>query len=119
MGGSLDGPVANASDEACCCAGKNFFAVFNGVEIAANALIGTVSAASISSQSSVIDVKLQTQVPEKGKDVLNTLFAVYNEYAITDKNQTAAKTLAFIEDRLRLVIDQLDSVHIKLRPVVL
>lgn len=91
--------------------GKNYFVVFNSVEGAAGGLVGSLNAGAISNQSTVIDVKLQTLVPEKGIDVLNTLFAVYNEFAIADKNQTAAKTLAFIEDRLRMVIDQLDSVE--------
>ncbi|RYY82423.1 MAG: polysaccharide biosynthesis tyrosine autokinase, partial [Chitinophagaceae bacterium] len=68
-------------------------------------------ASPISTQSTVLDVKMQTLVPAKGRDVLNTLFKVYNEFTIEDKNQMAAKTLAFIEDRLAMVIGQLDSVE--------
>ncbi|RYD93731.1 MAG: polysaccharide biosynthesis tyrosine autokinase, partial [Sphingobacteriales bacterium] len=90
---------------------KNLYVVFSGVEGAAGGLAGAVNAAPISTQSTVIDVRMHTTVPRKGQDVLNTLFEVYNEFAITDKNQMAAKTLRFIEDRLNMVIEQLDSVE--------
>lgn len=92
-------------------AGKNYYVIFNSIEGAASGLIGDLTASPISTSSSVIDVKLKTPVPPKGEDVLNTLFDVYNEAAINDKNQTAAKTLAFIDDRLRGVTFQLDSVE--------
>lgn len=95
--------------------GKNYYVIFSSIESAAGALIGSLKANAISNQSTVIDVKLETPVPEKGKDVLNTLFGVYNEAAITDKNLSAAKTLAFIDDRLHLVTSQLDSVETGVR----
>ncbi len=91
--------------------GKNYYAVFNTVGGAAAGLIGDLKANATSNTSTVIDVKLETPVPKKGVDVLTRLFQVYNAAAIEDKNQIAAKTLAFIEDRLLLVNGQLDSVH--------
>lgn len=91
--------------------GKNYFAIFNSVEDAAGELIGAIGANPMSSSSTVIDVKITTAVPSKGVDVLNSLFEVYNEYGIIEKNRTATKTLAFIEDRLTKVALQLDSVE--------
>ncbi|HUC79706.1 MAG TPA: polysaccharide biosynthesis tyrosine autokinase [Flavisolibacter sp.] len=91
--------------------GKNYFVVFNSVEGEAGSLAGSLSANPISSTSSVIDVSLSTPVPEKGKAVLTILFKVYNDYALIEKNQSAANTLKFIEDRLASVALDLDSVE--------
>jgi len=91
--------------------GKNYYVVFNSVSGAAGEIAGDLKANATSNTSTVIDVRIETPVPEKGIDVLNKLFEVYNADAIDDKNQIAAKTLAFIEDRLHLVIGQLDSVE--------
>ena len=91
--------------------GKNYFVIFNSVSEAAGNIAGNLSAAATSNTSTVIEVKVETPVPEKGIDILNKLFEVYNVAAVNDKNQIAAKTLKFIEDRLHLVIGQLDSVE--------
>ncbi len=91
--------------------GKNYFAQFNSVSNAAGAIIGSINAGASSNTSTVIDVKMETTVPQKGIDVLNKLFEVYNKAAIDDKNQIAAKTLNFIEERLKSVFEQLAGVE--------
>ena len=91
--------------------GKNYYAVFNTVSGAAGAIIGGINASATSNTSTVIDVKLETPVGQKGIDVLTKLFEVYNRAAIDDKNQIAAKTLRFIEERLKTVFDQLAGVE--------
>lgn len=91
--------------------GKNYYVIFNSVAGAAGSFAGGLKANATSSSSTVIEVKLETPVPEKGVDFLNRLFEVYNNDAVDDKNQIAAKTLAFIENRLNLVVGQLDSVE--------
>lgn len=91
--------------------GKNYYVIFNTVGSAAGGFAANLKANATSNSSTVIEVKLETPVPEKGVDFLNRLFEVYNYQAVQDKNQIAAKTLAFIEDRLNLVTGQLDSVE--------
>lgn len=91
--------------------GKNYYAEFKSIAGSAAELINNLKAAATSNTSTVIELKLETPVPEKGTDVLNKLFQVYNDNAVADKNMIAARTLAFIEDRLHLVIGQLDSVE--------
>ncbi|HNP53219.1 MAG TPA: polysaccharide biosynthesis tyrosine autokinase, partial [Ferruginibacter sp.] len=91
--------------------GKNYFVIFSSVESAAGRIIGSLKAAQLSYSSSVIDVGLETPVPEKGVKILTKLFEKYNIAGIEDKNQIATKTLKFIEDRLNTVIGQLDSVE--------
>jgi uncharacterized protein involved in exopolysaccharide biosynthesis len=64
-----------------------------------------------SKQSSVINVSLETSVPKKGEDFINTLISVYNEASVGDKNLVAKNTLAFVEARLKLVEKDLERVE--------
>ena len=91
--------------------GKNYYVEFNSIEGAAASIINDLKASAISEQSTVIDVKLETPVPQKGRDILDSLFVVYNREAIKDKNQIAKLTEDFIEGRLAAVVAQLDSVE--------
>lgn len=91
--------------------GKNYYVIFSSIDGAAGNFISHLKANAISNQSTVIDLNLETPVPEKGIDILNKLIEVYNYTAIEDKNQTAAKTLLFIDNRLRIVTAGLDSVE--------
>ncbi len=90
---------------------EDFFVKFNTVTSEAASIIGSLSAAPISYSSTVIDVKLESPVPEKAFVILNKLFEVYNRAGIDDKNQMALKTLDFIEERLSAITGQLDSVE--------
>lgn len=91
--------------------GKNYFVQIKPVSDAAQEIINNLRATAISNVSTVLDVKLETPEPTKGKNILSKLFEDYNAAGIEDKNQIAKKTLNFIEDRLQLVITQLDSVE--------
>ena len=50
--------------------GKNFFAVFNSVEAKAGSFVGGLRASPSSFGSTVLDISIQTPVPERGLDVL-------------------------------------------------
>jgi capsular exopolysaccharide synthesis family protein len=91
--------------------GKNYFVIFNDVPSAAAGIIGSLNATPLSYSSTVIDLNIKTPVPSKGIRILNKLFEVYNIEAVADKNQIATRTLNFIEDRLKEVTRQLDSVE--------
>jgi len=66
---------------------------------------------SLAGKSSVLNLNLQTTVPQRGKDVLNTLVDVYNEAALSDKNKTTQSTIQFIDERLRLISGELTEVE--------
>ncbi len=65
-------------------------------------LTGGLKIAAYSFSSTILNVTFETPVLEKGRDILNRLFEIYNSDAIDDKNQIADKTLHFIDDRLEL-----------------
>ncbi len=91
--------------------GKNYFVQFNNPAAAAGAIIGSLRANALSFNSTVIDLTIETPVPEKGIKILNKLFEVYNMEGVQDKNQIATRTLNFINDRLAEVTTQLDSIE--------
>lgn len=92
-------------------AGKNYYVEFNSVYGASMSIINDLKATPFSVQSTVLDVRLETPVPQKGIDILTKLFQVYIARGIEDKNETAARTLAFIDARLVDVSSSLDSVE--------
>jgi tyrosine-protein kinase Etk/Wzc len=77
----------------------------------ASAIIDGLKGSPLSYNSTVIDMSLETSVPEKGSEILKKLFEFYNKAGIEDKNQMAVKTLQFIDLRLATVTGQLDSVE--------
>jgi capsular exopolysaccharide synthesis family protein len=90
---------------------SNFYFSLVSVKKAANNILTQLKIAPSSKQSTVIDLSINGEVPKRGEDILNELLAVYNKAAILDKNVLAANTLKFVEDRLRLVAADLDSVE--------
>lgn len=64
-----------------------------------------------SKASTVIALSIETAVPDKGEVILNQLIDVYNQAAVLDKNRVASNTLTFIEERLKLVARELETVE--------
>ncbi|MDT0642294.1 polysaccharide biosynthesis tyrosine autokinase [Zunongwangia sp. F363] len=61
--------------------------------------------------STLIELGLEDQVREKARDVLDQLVMEYNREAIEDKNLVARNTAKFIDERLSIINEELDSVE--------
>ena len=61
--------------------------------------------------SDVLQLNYVTENPKLGADIINQLMVAYNEAGIEDKNEINRKIIRFINDRLALVENQLDSVE--------
>jgi capsular exopolysaccharide family len=85
------------------------------VKSVANKIVKQLKAQASTRQSTVVDLTLKDEVPQRGQDILNHLMAVYNKAAVRDKNTLAANTLQFVEERLKYVSAELDSVESELR----
>jgi len=62
--------------------------------------------------ASILRVKMEDQVPERGVDILNALLTVYVQSNIEKKNQLAVNSLDFIEtqlDQINADLNQLES----------
>lgn len=88
---------------------------FNLVDprLIATYLQGSLSASSVSKLASVISLKFTDEDQKKSEDVLNALVVAYNDAALSDKNTLAANTMAFVEERLKYVEKDLDSIEQK------
>ena len=65
----------------------------------------------VGKQVDVINIGLNVSNEQKGKDILNTLSAIYNRDAIEQINRSAMNTANFIDDRLRLISGELSDVE--------
>jgi tyrosine-protein kinase Etk/Wzc len=72
---------------------------------------GRLSVVSISKNSSVVSLSINDPVKQKAEDFLNTLIAVYNEDAISDKKFISENTLSFIQGRLKIITSELGDVE--------
>lgn len=61
--------------------------------------------------SSVLELKIMDRVPEKARDLVNTLIEVYNEAEIEDENKVLRNTLEFIDYRVANLLTELDSIE--------
>ena len=61
--------------------------------------------------STVINLSILDEVPQKGEDILNQILDIYNKFSIREKNRLAANTLSFVEERLNIVEIELDSIE--------
>ena len=62
-------------------------------------------------RSGVVSLSLTDPVPEKAKDILNALVTVYERQIVEQQSLTGGQTLAFLEERLDSVTEQLYAVE--------
>lgn len=91
-----------------------YFSLFS-VKKAANNILNQVIITPSSKQSTVIDMRIEGEVPKRGEDILNELLIAYNHAAVQDKNVLASNTLNFVEERLKYVVNELDSIEGRLQ----
>lgn len=71
---------------------------------------GELKASMVDKQSDIIRLSVTDRSVERADDVLNMLIVVYNEKWVKDKNQIAASTSLFINDRLTVIEEELSGV---------
>ncbi|RYE57487.1 MAG: polysaccharide biosynthesis tyrosine autokinase [Sphingobacteriales bacterium] len=74
-------------------------------------LIGRIDATTAGKLSSVLNIRLKDEVPQRAEDILNGLIAAYDKASINEKNTLAVNTLAFLDERLRSVSSDLSSIE--------
>lgn len=58
-------------------------------------------------ESNIIDLSISTPMPERDKALLHQIIEQYNMNALVDKNMIASNTAAFIDERLRIITEEL------------
>ncbi len=85
------------------------------VKSAAGTFKGQLSAAPINKQSAIIDLNLMETIPARGEIFLNALLEQYGKNSVAFKNRVYQNTANFLEERLRLVVDELSGVESQLQ----
>lgn len=81
--------------------------VYNMASNLANAL----KISQLNREASILRINMQTEVPQKGRDVLNQLVKTYNGYTIANKNKVIDNTIRFIDSRLAIITSELGNVE--------
>jgi tyrosine-protein kinase Etk/Wzc len=87
-----------------------YFALEDPKKVVAN-LQNKLVISSASKLSSILNLTIRDEVPQRGEDILNELLSAYSIAMLRDKNTLAANTLKFVEDRLNHVARDLNSIE--------
>jgi tyrosine-protein kinase Etk/Wzc len=94
-------------------AGQYYFSLQEPKKVIAN-IQDRLVISSASKLSSILNLTIRDEVPERGEDILNELLTAYNVAMLKDKNTLAANTLRFVEDRLNHVSRDLSGIESKI-----
>ena len=65
--------------------------------------------------ASIINLSYRDEVPKRAEDILNQLITSYRQAEVNEKETLAKNTMAFVENRLKLVSRDLDSIERKIQ----
>jgi tyrosine-protein kinase Etk/Wzc len=91
--------------------GYKYYITWMPVRSAAAGLAGSLTISQLSREASILRVSIVTEIPLKGKDVLNSLVKEYRKFNIEEKNRVADNTIEFIDERLSLISGELGSIE--------
>lgn len=90
---------------------NDFYFTYSDLEGTANSYQKSLEIDLADKEATVVLLSLSNENTDKGKDILNDIMRVYNEYAITDKNTESKKTKEFIDERIVLISKELGEVE--------
>lgn len=61
--------------------------------------------------ATLLNLSIETNVPQKSADILHTVIDIYTQRSLREKNEGYERTLSFIEERIRLLTDELGLVE--------
>lgn len=85
---------------------------FSSIESVVGKYRGALQVNLTDKNSSLLELSLVDPVREKAQDILDQLILEYNRQAIEDKNLVASNTAEFIDERLAIINQELDSVEV-------
>jgi len=94
--------------------GKTIKVSIQDPDLVSDAFQSKIKVALENKDAPFVNLSTSDIVPQRGKDVLNSLMDLYLRFAIADKNKLSQNTLKFIEFRLDSLKGQLDSVENKI-----
>lgn len=92
------------------CIGQELIVTKNTVTAVGNALSARITAAKASKESSMIQLAITDEVPQRAADILNALIDAYKKDIVNDKNTVARNTERFVVERLAVLEKELGNV---------
>lgn len=89
--------------------GESLKATMIAPEIAAGKYVGSLNVAQASKTTTIVDLVLNDEIPQRAIDYLKQLAIVYNRQANEDKNEIAVRTEQFINQRLEKINAELGN----------
>lgn len=89
---------------------KFFLSIYNPRELVPQ-LQNRLKAEPSGKLSSIMNLSYRDEIPERAEDVLNQLIRSYRQSEIDEKNELAKNTLQFVNERLALVTQDLDTIQ--------
>ncbi|WEK71729.1 MAG: polysaccharide biosynthesis tyrosine autokinase [Candidatus Chryseobacterium colombiense] len=90
--------------------GKYALQFMSGINRTRN-LLSKLNVTLVQKEATVLKISMNDIVPEKTENILNHLAINYNKEAINDKGSEAQKTATFIDERIRLIGQELGKVE--------
>ena len=90
---------------------KEWFLTIEPIPVTISEVQRNLSIEPISKQSSILALTYQDEVPARGLNVLNYLFALYGTTTVDYKSRMSENTLRFLDERLKLVSGDLGEIE--------
>lgn len=92
------------------CIGQELIVTKNTVTAVGNTLSARITATKASKESSMIQLSITDEVPQRAADILNALIDAYKKDIVNDKNTVARNTERFVVERLAILEKELGNV---------
>ncbi len=79
--------------------------------VAAGVIGSALQIRQLSKETTILSLAISLEVPQKGKDILNTLVNVYNDVNVEDKNKIVDNTIKFIDKQLDILTIDLGKIE--------
>jgi len=92
---------------------RNYRIRFNTITRNQHKYLSKLSVALSRPQSTILQIYLEDEVPQKGLDFVNQLIEVYLQNDVDLKNKAASRTAQFLDRQLDLITGDLESIELK------
>lgn len=91
--------------------GYKYFITWIPTRHIAAGLAAGLRVSQLSRDASIIRINIDTEIPQKGRDILNRLVDEYRLRNIEEKNRVADNTIQFLDDRLSIITSELGQIE--------
>ncbi len=91
--------------------GLIFIAKWQPPIVAAQRLAKTIEIKQLNKESTIILISVNSEIGEKGRDILNAIAEVYSKLNVDEKNKVNRNTIKFLEDRIAVISNELGGIE--------